>query len=114
MAVCGQCHAQADLRPRKSRYPLYKMLGGSKNWSGRVRKISPPHEFDPRPVQSVVTRYTDYTISAKEGESATVWCFVCSLEVAPNGRRYYSMLCEFVVPFVSYDIPTCGCPVSGP
>jgi len=31
---------------------------------GRVRKISPPTGFDPRTVQTVASRYTDYTISA--------------------------------------------------
>ena len=63
MVVCGQWHAQADLHPRKSRYPLYKRLGGSQGCSGRARKISPTPEFNPRPDQSVVTRYTDYDIS---------------------------------------------------
>jgi hypothetical protein len=30
--------------------------------SGRVRKISPPPGFDPRTVQPVASRYTDYAI----------------------------------------------------
>ena len=30
------------LLPAKTRYPLYRRLGGSQGWSGRVRKISPP------------------------------------------------------------------------
>ena len=28
--------------PGKTRYPLYRRLGGSQGWSGQVRKISPP------------------------------------------------------------------------
>ena len=29
------------------RYPLYRMMSRPQGWSGRVRKISPPPEFDP-------------------------------------------------------------------
>jgi hypothetical protein len=42
------------------RYPLYRRLGGPQGRSGRVRKISPPPGFDPRTVQPVVSRYTDW------------------------------------------------------
>jgi hypothetical protein len=45
---------------------LYKRLGGSQGRSEHVQKISPPMEFDPRTLQPVVSRYTDYTISAEE------------------------------------------------
>jgi len=38
--------------PGRTRYPLYMRL--------RVRKISPPPGFDPRTVQSVASRCTDY------------------------------------------------------
>jgi hypothetical protein len=41
-----------SLPPRKTRYPLYRRLGGPHGRSGQVRKISPPPEFDPRTVQS--------------------------------------------------------------
>jgi len=38
--------------PRKETwYPLYKRLGGPQGQSGRVRKISPLPEFNPRTVQ---------------------------------------------------------------
>ena len=46
--------------PGKTRYPLYRRLGGPQGWSGQVRKISPPPGFDPRTVQPVASRYTDY------------------------------------------------------
>ena len=39
----GQCHALATLPPGKTRYVLYRRLGGPQSRSGRVRKISPPH-----------------------------------------------------------------------
>ena len=31
-----------SLPPVKTRYPLYRRLGGPQGWSGQVRKISPP------------------------------------------------------------------------
>ena len=44
----------------KTRFPLYRRLGGPQGRSGQVRKISPPPGFDPRTVQTVGSRYTDY------------------------------------------------------
>jgi hypothetical protein len=35
------------LSPGKTRYPLYRRLGGPQGRSGQVRKISPPPGFDP-------------------------------------------------------------------
>jgi len=40
--VGGQRHAPAVLPPEKTRYPLYRRLGGPQGRSGRVGKISPP------------------------------------------------------------------------
>ena len=62
MGVDGQRHAPAALHPGKSRYPLYRRLGGPHGRSGRVQKISPPLGFDPQTVQSVASRYTDWAI----------------------------------------------------
>ena len=64
MRVGGQRHAPAALPLEKTRYPLYRRLGEPHGRSGRVRKISPPPGFDPRTVQSVASRYTDYAITA--------------------------------------------------
>jgi hypothetical protein len=49
---------------KNTRYPLYRRLGGPQGRSGRVRKISPPPVLDPRTVQPVASRYTDYAIPA--------------------------------------------------
>ena len=49
-----------SLTSGKTRYPLYRRMGGPQGRSGQVRKISPPPEFDPRTVQPVASRYTDY------------------------------------------------------
>ena len=69
MAVGGQSHAPGRFIPGKeSRYPLYTRLGVPQGRSGQVRKISLPPEFDPRTVQSVASRYTDYAIPAHTKE----------------------------------------------
>ena len=44
----------------KTRYPLYRRLGGPQGRAGQVRKISPPSGFDRQTVQPVASRYTDY------------------------------------------------------
>jgi hypothetical protein len=41
------------LPPGKTRYSLYRRLGGPQGWSGYVRKISPPPGFDSRTVHPV-------------------------------------------------------------
>ena len=41
MGVGGQRQAPAALSPGKTRYLLYRRLGGSQGRCGRVRKISP-------------------------------------------------------------------------
>jgi hypothetical protein len=46
--------------PAKTRYPLYRKLVGPQGRAGQARKISPPPWFDPRTVQPVASRYTDY------------------------------------------------------
>ena len=45
------------LPPGKSRYPLYRRLGGPQGRSGRAENLA-PQGFDPRTVQPVVSRYT--------------------------------------------------------
>ena len=58
--VRGQRQAPAFSIPRKTRYPLYRRLGGPQGRSGQVRKISLPPGFDPQTVQPVASRYTDF------------------------------------------------------
>jgi hypothetical protein len=48
------------LPPGKTRYPLYRRLGGPQGRSGRVQKMSPPPGFDPLTVEPVGIRYTDW------------------------------------------------------
>ena len=42
MVVGGQRHAPAALTQGKTRYALYRRLGGPQGRSGRVRQILPP------------------------------------------------------------------------
>jgi len=63
MGVGGQRHAHATL-PAGDPVPIYRRLGGPQGRYGRVRKISPQPEFDPRTVQPVASRYTDWAIPA--------------------------------------------------
>jgi hypothetical protein len=58
--TAGQTRPGRSLPPGKTRYPLYRRLDGLQGRSGQVRKISPQPGFDPRTVQPVASRYTDY------------------------------------------------------
>jgi hypothetical protein len=62
MGMGGQLHAPAALPPGNR--PGTHCVGGWVGRSGRLRKISPPPGFDPRTVQPVASRYTDYAIPA--------------------------------------------------
>jgi hypothetical protein len=59
MGVGGKCHARIALPPGKTRYPLYRRLGGFQSQFGRVRNISPLPGYDPPAIQPVASRYTD-------------------------------------------------------
>ena len=47
-----------NLPPGKTRYPLYRRLGGPQGRSGRAENLAAPG-FGPRTVQPVVSRYND-------------------------------------------------------
>ena len=65
------------LPPGKTRYPLYRRLGGPQGWSGLVRKISPSPRFDPRTVQPIDSRYTDYATWPTK-DKCKIW-YLCGL-----------------------------------
>jgi hypothetical protein len=60
------------LPPGKTRYPLYWRLGGPQGRSRQVRKISPPLGFDPRAVQLVASRYTNYVLYLAQTTKCTL------------------------------------------
>jgi len=76
-------HPGRTLLPGKTWYPLYRRLGGPQGWSGQVWKISPPPGFDPRTVQPVGSRYTDYATRStrfKYNPQNIVFTMSCLLE----------------------------------
>jgi hypothetical protein len=72
MGVSGDGHAPAALPPGKTRYPMYRRLGGPQGRSGQVRKISLPPGFDPRTVRPVASRYTNKAITAHRYTVGTI------------------------------------------
>ena len=52
-------------RGKETRYPPpYKRLGGPQDRCRQMRKVSPPPVVDPRTVQPIVSRYTDWAIAS--------------------------------------------------
>jgi len=74
MAGGGQRYAPAALPLGKTRYTSYRRLCGSQGRYEEVRKIFPPPGFDPRTVQPVASRYTDWAIPADN-------CIFCMFQV---------------------------------
>ena len=94
MGVGNQHHAPAALPPGKTLYPLYRRLGGPQGRSGRVRKISPPQGFDPRTVQPVASRYTDWAIPTPK--RLIIDCIILIWELKVLGRgKYTDRICEW-------------------
>ena len=86
-----QRHAPAALPLGKTRYTLYRRLRGPQGRCERVRKILPPPGFDPRAVQPVTSRYTDWAIPARRakvlyyvvrtgGDSLLIIWIICPIE----------------------------------
>jgi len=55
---------------------LYRRLGGPQGRSGQVRKILSPPGFDPRTVQPVASRYTDYATRPVTGQLLIIYSAV--------------------------------------
>ena len=83
MGVGGQRHAPVALPLGKSWYALYRRLGRPQGRSGRVRKISSPPGFDPRTVEPVACRYTDWAVLAHTlvNITFTFWHWSASIAV---------------------------------
>jgi rRNA maturation protein Nop10 len=65
--------------PGKTRYVLYRRLGGPQVQSGRVRKISPPQRFDPGTVRSPPLHqlsYRAHTLRVSESNGGTHYLHV--------------------------------------
>ena len=80
----------------KTRYPLYRRLGGPQGRSGRVWKISPPPGFDPRTFQPVASSYTDYA----------TWPVIILLMLASETlHRYCRKFCYIIFIYCSLINP---------
>jgi hypothetical protein len=95
---------------KETRYPFHRKLGELWGRCGWVRKVSPLPGFEPRTVQSVTSRYTDYVIPLnKEGWKVILikperrgWCLIRD--------HYISILCSDSVPVsmsVLKDVAAC-------
>ena len=60
------------LPPGKTRYPLYRRMGGPQDRFGRAENLAPPG-FDPRTVQPAVSRYTDWATRPTDINSGVVF-----------------------------------------
>ena len=73
-----------SLPPGKTPYPLYRRLGGTQGWPGQVWKISPPPGFNPRTVQRVASRYTDWATQPT--------CNMRGAQIFPKSRSHIKIL----------------------
>jgi hypothetical protein len=103
------------LPPGKTRYLLYRRLGGPQGRSGQVRKISHPPEFDTRTVQPVASRYTDWATRPTYcicTNALSLWLILIISEVLTvsqiclrgNGLRFWFRVpAQSVFPFPHYE-----------
>jgi len=91
--VCGKRHYQRNLPSGKNRYRLCRRLGGPLGRAGRVRKISPPLEFDPWTVQSVESRCTDQLITL---------ILFRTCPITPSNERNNSVVTAVFVTYIKY------------
>ena len=78
------------LPPGKTRYPLYRRLGGPQARFEEVRKISPPPRLDPRTVQPVATRYNDWAIRP------TMWEYYWICKLCYRWNKILSLECATI------------------
>ena len=100
-----------SLPPGKTRYPLYRRLGGPEGRSGRAENLAPPG-FNSRAFQPVVSRYTDWATGA------TVSWFVLTVKwrlkrgisskfcvLYPSDNSPFSVQIFFLVPPPYFHLP---------
>jgi len=73
------------LPPEKIRYPLHRRLVGPHGWSGQVWKMSPLPGFDPRTIQPVANRYTNWATQP------TIYIYIYIYSTQPFRKYLYSL-----------------------
>ena len=111
----------ASLPPGNTRYSLYRRLARPQDRSGLVRKISPPPAFDPRTVQLVASRYTDWAIATPRN-ILTLFLFCCGnlttrhpvhVDLKLSGRWICLFVTMIKIMFIMMVVyPTCPVAVS--
>jgi hypothetical protein len=74
-------HPGRTLPPGKTRYPLYRMLGGPQGRSVQVRKISPTRGFDPRTVQPLAIISIMFKIYGKKAKKKFAYYSMLSYHI---------------------------------
>ena len=99
MGVGRQSHALAALPPEKTRYPLYRRLGGPQGRSGWLRKISPPTgiRFPDRPVRSESLYRLSYPCPTTPAADETDFVWVWQKDGVPQVERRRFPLATFIV-----------------
>ena len=103
MRVGAQHHAPAAVPPGNTRYSFYRKLGGPQGRSGRVRKFSLPLGFDPRNVQPVASRYTNWAIPATTHMGKSPWKSNCHSTIHKILRWLWHSYIEDSHLLVCYD-----------
>ena len=80
-----------SLLPGKTRYSLYRRLRGPQGRSGQVWKITTPPGFDPRTVQPVAGRYTDYATRPTTFQTNVIYVMTSHRQSLPVKCWYLSM-----------------------
>jgi len=80
--------------PGKEPVHILQEAGGPQSRSEQVRKISPPPGFDPRTVQPVASRYTDWAITAAAGYA----------EITNDRHTYQSWKTDFTLDILSSSV----------
>jgi hypothetical protein len=84
--VGGQRHTLAA-----TLYSLCRRLGGPQGRSGRVQKILPPPGFNPRTVQPVANRYTDWDVYVNHGLQVGLYVKTVNKSLIYNSSRFSNL-----------------------
>ena len=109
----GQASRPGRFLPQgKTRYPLYRSLGGPQGRSGQVQNISPPPGYDPRTVQPVAQSLYRLRYPANKGK---VQSDTKKRELLKNPtkieekKNYWQKLNHYNLPFLRDSNPNYQC-----